>query len=129
MIGGSYGGAIQMATAAVDHRVDALVPLITWNDLAYSLDPNNADQEQGVTGPVPGAYKYQWTNGFFLHRRGAGAARTRTSTRPRTGGAGCLHFVAPACDTKRLLDSGSYPADRHRDDAPPTPAASPRSRI
>src|SRR5436190_343025 len=34
MIGGSYGGAIQMATASVDHRVDALVPLITWNDLA-----------------------------------------------------------------------------------------------
>ncbi|MFJ9407962.1 alpha/beta fold hydrolase [Streptomyces sp. NPDC101393] len=110
MIGGSYGGAIQMATAAVDHRVDALVPLITWNDLAYSLDPNNADQEQGVSGPVPGAYKYQWTNGFFLLGEAQGLLHPNIA-RPRAGGPGCLHFVAPACDTKRLLDSGSYPAD------------------
>src|SRR5690348_17530663 len=28
-------------TAARDARVDTLVPLITWNDLRYSLAPNN----------------------------------------------------------------------------------------
>src|SRR5690242_5358675 len=39
MIGGSYGGGIQFATAAVDSRLDTIVPLITWNDLSYSLDP------------------------------------------------------------------------------------------
>ncbi|MFJ9848002.1 CocE/NonD family hydrolase [Streptomyces sp. NPDC101150] len=111
MIGGSYGGAIQMATASVDHRVDALVPLITWNDLSYSLDPNNAGRTQGVSGPVPGAYKYQWTNGFFLIGEAQGLLNPSLDP-SRWGGAGCLHFVAPACETKRLLDSRTYPADR-----------------
>jgi putative CocE/NonD family hydrolase len=111
MIGGSYGGAIQMATASVDHRVDALVPLITWNDLAYSLDPNNAGQTQGVSGPVPGAYKHEWTNGFFLIGEAQGLLHPNID-RSRAGGAGCLHFVEQACETKRLLDSGKYPADK-----------------
>nr|AAT34971.1 ABC transporter [Streptomyces tubercidicus] len=114
MIGGSYGGAIQLATAAVDHRVDALVPLITWNDLSYSLDPNNADRARGVGGPLPGAYKWQWTNGFFLIGEAQGLLHPNLDP-SRTGGAGCLHFVARACDTKRLLDSGSYPAARTRE--------------
>lgn len=113
MIGGSYGGAIQMATAAVDHRVDALVPLITWNDLSYSLDPNNAARANGVSGPVPGAYKYQWTNGFFLIGEAQGLLHPGLDS-SRAGGAWCLHFVAPACRTKRLLDSRAYPADETR---------------
>jgi ABC-2 type transport system ATP-binding protein len=37
--GGSYAGGIQLATAAFDHRVDAIVPDITWHDLRYSLSP------------------------------------------------------------------------------------------
>jgi ABC-2 type transport system ATP-binding protein len=37
--GGSYAGGIQLATAAFDKRVDAIVPDITWNDLRYSLFP------------------------------------------------------------------------------------------
>lgn len=109
MIGGSYGGAIQMATAAVDHRVDALVPLITWNDLAYSLDPNNAGRTHGVSRALPGAYKWQWTNGFFLLGESQGLIHPNLD-RSRAGGAGCLHFVERACATKRLLDSGRYPA-------------------
>ena len=56
MIGGSYGGQIQFATAAIDSRVDTLVPLITWNDLRYSLAPNNTSFTSGVTyaGSNPG---------------------------------------------------------------------------
>ncbi|MFF4290286.1 CocE/NonD family hydrolase [Streptomyces sp. NPDC001633] len=111
MIGGSYGGAIQLATAAVDHRVDALVPLITWHDLSYSLDPNNAGRRPGAGGPVPGAYKWQWTNGFFLIGEAQGLLHPGIDP-SRTGSAGCLHFVARACGTKRLLDSGKYPAAR-----------------
>ncbi|MFG2287223.1 CocE/NonD family hydrolase [Streptomyces sp. NPDC048595] len=114
MIGGSYGGAIQMATAAVDHRVDALVPLITWNDLSYSLDPNNAGRTEGVGGQLPGAYKWQWTNGFFLLGESQGLLHPNLDT-SRIGGAGCLHFVERACATKRLLDSGTYPAEQTRD--------------
>src|SRR4029077_18190640 len=41
MIGGSYGGQIQFAVAGVDPRLDTIIPIITWNDLSYSLAPNN----------------------------------------------------------------------------------------
>ncbi|MFF3605987.1 CocE/NonD family hydrolase [Streptomyces sp. NPDC002463] len=103
MIGGSYGGAVQLAAASVDPRIDALVPLITWNDLAYSLAPNAADRA------TPGVFKWQWANGFFLI--GEGQPLLSPSLDPsRINSLGCLHFVTDACDTVRLLDSGSYPA-------------------
>ncbi|MFD7198091.1 CocE/NonD family hydrolase [Streptomyces sp. NPDC059893] len=106
MIGGSYGGAIQLATAAVDHRVDALVPMITWNDLAYSLDPNNAADRS-----VPGAFKWQWTNGFYLI--GEGQPLLEPSLDPsRINKLTCLHFVTDACETIRTLNSGRYPSDK-----------------
>ncbi|MEV8225453.1 CocE/NonD family hydrolase [Streptomyces sp. NPDC079167] len=110
MIGGSYGGAIQMATASADHRVDALVPLITWNDLAYSLAPNAAGASRGVSSDTPGVFKWQWTNGFYL--MGEGQPLLVPSLDPsRFGSLGCLHFAAQACDIIRLLNSGRYPAD------------------
>ncbi|MEV0475690.1 CocE/NonD family hydrolase [Streptomyces prunicolor] len=111
MIGGSYGGAIQLATAAVDHRVDALVPLITWNDLAYSLDPNSLapDNTVGEGGwTVPGAFKWQWANSFYL--TGETQPLTVPSLDPtRINSLTCLHFVTRACAMFRTLNSGSYP--------------------
>ncbi|MFD9031114.1 CocE/NonD family hydrolase [Streptomyces sp. NPDC059567] len=101
MVGGSYGGAIQLATASVDPRLDALVPLITWNDLAYSLAPNGADRA------TPGVFKWQWANGFYL--MGEGQPLLVPSLDPsRVNSLGCLHFVTDACDTVRLLNSGRY---------------------
>jgi ABC-2 type transport system ATP-binding protein len=71
MIGGSYGGQIQFAVAAVDPRLDTIIPLITWNDLSYSLSPNNTDQltgtpagSQAVATRTPGASKLFWAAGF-----------------------------------------------------------------
>ncbi|MFI8519656.1 CocE/NonD family hydrolase [Streptomyces sp. NPDC085481] len=104
MIGGSYGGAIQLATASVDPRLDALVPLITWNDLAYSLAPNAADRA------TPGVFKWQWANGFYL--MGEAQPLLVPSLDPsRINSLSCLHFVTDACETVRLLNSGRYPAD------------------
>lgn len=40
-VGLSYGGGFQTIGSAVDDRFDAIVPLITWYDLRYSLFPNN----------------------------------------------------------------------------------------
>ncbi len=60
MIGGSYGGSIQFAAASVDPRIDTIVPLITWNDLSYSLSPNNTDQTTGVSTATSGAVKLVW---------------------------------------------------------------------
>jgi ABC-2 type transport system ATP-binding protein len=37
MVGASYGGGIQLVTAAIDCRVDALVPQIAWHSLGTSL--------------------------------------------------------------------------------------------
>ncbi|MGW3091440.1 CocE/NonD family hydrolase [Streptomyces sp. NPDC001108] len=111
MIGGSYGGAVQLATASVDHRVDALVPLITWNDLAYALAPNSADARTGVSSDTAGVFKWQWTNGFYL--MGEGQTLLNASLDPsRINNLACLHFATPACDTVRLLNSGSFPVDR-----------------
>ncbi|MEA2125485.1 MAG: hypothetical protein QOI80_2267, partial [Solirubrobacteraceae bacterium] len=60
MIGGSYGGQIQFAVAAVDARLDTIIPQITWNDLSYSLSPNNTDFKTGVTYDTPGVVKIDW---------------------------------------------------------------------
>ncbi len=42
-IGGSYGGGYQLLIHNIDpkHRLDALSPDITWNDLTYSLNPGD----------------------------------------------------------------------------------------
>jgi ABC-2 type transport system ATP-binding protein len=37
MVGGSYGGGIQLVAAEVDCRIDAIVPVISWNSLVTSL--------------------------------------------------------------------------------------------
>jgi ABC-2 type transport system ATP-binding protein len=66
MVGGSYGGQIQFAVASVDPRVDTIVPIITWNDLTYSLGPNNTGQTTGVTTSPPGATKLTWGLGFSV---------------------------------------------------------------
>lgn len=108
MIGGSYGGAVQLATASVDDRVDALVPMITWNDLTYSLVPNNTSLTNGVTPAVPGAYKWQWTNGFYLLGQIQGLKELGTD--PDRASVGCVNFPEEMCRTKRMLDSGRFPA-------------------
>jgi ABC-2 type transport system ATP-binding protein len=50
MIGASYGGGIQLVTAAIDPRVDAITPQISWNSLITSLD--KADTSKGGWGSV-----------------------------------------------------------------------------
>ena len=71
MTGGSYGGQIQFATAGFEKaagasRLDAIIPLITWNDLSYSLAPENSTLPQGtarsgsVSAAGTGVFKYQW---------------------------------------------------------------------
>ncbi|WP_068925220.1 alpha/beta fold hydrolase [Planobispora rosea] len=58
--GGSYGGAIALMAAAHDSRIDAIVPQITWYDLADALFPNATGQ-----GPESGVFKRMWAGLFF----------------------------------------------------------------
>lgn len=83
MVGGSYGGGVQFAAAAVDPRLDTIVPMVTWSDLSYSLAPNNTDQvalgpTTGVGTRTPGTLKLFWGAGFtaFGVLRGVENART-----------------------------------------------------
>jgi hypothetical protein len=108
MIGGSYGGQIQFATAAVDSRVDTLVPLITWNDLRYSLAPNNTSFTSGVTyaNSTPGTEKIGWSGLFF----GVGIVDgLQGAAIDPARNVGCPNFVLQACAAKATLDTLGYP--------------------
>lgn len=65
MIGGSYGGEVQFAAASIDPRIDTIVPIITWNDLAYSLAPNNDTTSLDWSAGPPGVLKWEWASLFF----------------------------------------------------------------
>lgn len=65
MLGASYGGAIQFAAASVDHRIDAIIPIDTWNGLPSALAPNSTAQTAGVTASTPGAAKSVWLARLF----------------------------------------------------------------
>jgi ABC-2 type transport system ATP-binding protein len=69
--GGSYGGALSLLLAGSDRRVDALVPVITYNDLSQALLPNSA-ASTAVTGTPAanvlaedGVFKRSWAGIFF----------------------------------------------------------------
>ncbi|GLY27467.1 alpha/beta fold hydrolase [Kineosporia sp. NBRC 101731] len=55
VVGASYGGALALMLAGTDDRVDAIVPMITWNDLRQALFPQPT--KTGGTG----VFKKQWT--------------------------------------------------------------------
>ena len=94
MIGGSYGGQVQFAVAAVDKRLDTIIPQITWNDLSYSLSPNNTDFTKGVTYGTPGVVKIDWPVLFFGLGTGQGLAASLAD--PSHVGA-CPNFADGVC--------------------------------
>jgi len=59
MMGGSYGGGIQLTT--VDPRIDSIVPSIAWNSLNDSLYPTSV-------------FKTAWANALALALLGSGAS-------------------------------------------------------
>ncbi len=59
-VGGSYGGALSLLLAAYDHRIDAIVPEITWNNLATALLPNAVS-----SNPETGVLKKAWVGVLF----------------------------------------------------------------
>src|SRR6266851_8874464 len=68
--GASYGGAIALLAAGYDARIDAVVPEITWNNLAAALFPNAAGGS-----PADGVFKKQWAGLLFTQgSAGFGAA-------------------------------------------------------
>ena len=107
MIGGSYGGQVQFAAAAVDPRIDALIPVITWNDLAYALAPNNTSFTRGVTYATPGTEKVGWTSLFFGAGIVAGVQGARYDPSRVVGP--CPNFADDVCRAKATMDVLGYP--------------------
>lgn len=113
MIGGSYGGGVQFAAAADDPRIDALVPEITWNDLAYALAPNNAGlQGDTLQSSVPGIVKANPTvvagqpSGWLNLLWYSGTTSVRTAPLPASS---CPNFDASMCAIHDQLVSEGYP--------------------
>jgi ABC-2 type transport system ATP-binding protein len=104
MVGGSYGGQIQFAIADKDPRLDAIVPIITWSDLSYSLAPNDSGTVHGVTysEKAPGTEKMDWVNLFFALGVADGVEGAQVDP---SRDAGCANFLTPACKAKAELDA------------------------
>src|SRR6185295_6868989 len=68
VVGGSYGGGLALMLAGYDQRGDAIVPMITWNDLAKSFLPEATGKD-----PAQGVFKRQWAGLFFGRGSTAGS--------------------------------------------------------
>ncbi|HEX7660383.1 MAG TPA: alpha/beta fold hydrolase [Pseudonocardiaceae bacterium] len=96
--GGSYGGALSLMVAGLDHRVDAIAPVITYNDLSQALVPNNATTGSvGTSTPAVaadgpnGVFKRTWAGLLF----GVGASGPTTD--PPSAASVCGRFIAEVC--------------------------------
>ena len=74
VVGGSYGGGLALLLAGYDRRVDAIVPMIAWNDLARSFLPESTGRP-----PVAGVFKREWAGLFFGSATGGPGAQTGLS--------------------------------------------------
>ncbi|MFC5993079.1 alpha/beta fold hydrolase [Pseudonocardia hispaniensis] len=99
--GGSYGGALALLLAGYDRRIDALAPVITWNDLGQALFPEAAaatapppdTPARGTFGP-DGVFKRGWAGYLFAAgATGSPAGRSGTEATPLT----CGRFTATVC--------------------------------
>ncbi len=109
MVGGSYGGQIQFAIAGIDPRVDTIVPYITWNDLSYSLAPNNTSLSKGVSYETPGVEKFGWVSLFFALGQAEGAKHADADPSRLVGL--CPNFDDRACTAKAQMDATGAPND------------------
>jgi predicted acyl esterase len=125
MTGGSYGGQIQFAAAGFEaaagtNRLDAIVPLITWNDLSYSLAPDNSGLPQGtatsgsVSSSGTGVFKYQWASLFTTVGVGDGAADAAALLDPANAPNlrdNCGNFEPEVCQALAEVSTLGYPSE------------------
>jgi ABC-2 type transport system ATP-binding protein len=64
-VGGSYGGGFSLLLAGYDKRIDAIVPMITWNDLSKAFLPSSTGGSA-----ADGVFKKAWA-GLFFGRSGS----------------------------------------------------------
>ena len=125
--GGSYGGALSLMLAGTDPRIDAAVPLITWNDLNQALFPNAQATPADLQAPTPaaavgvddGVWKKLWassliasvTLGTTLSPTGVAQGDSGDSGFVRRGGTSTTSAAAPDAATDTTADpSAGQPA-------------------
>ncbi|MEV6600588.1 alpha/beta fold hydrolase [Actinoplanes sp. NPDC051346] len=111
VVGGSYGGALALLLAGQDPRVDAIVPLITWNDLGTAFFPQSA----GVADP--GVFKKSWAGLFFGNASAPESSRTGSLLPPQAeaatgkGDPACGRFAADVCAAYLNMATTGTPDD------------------
>jgi predicted acyl esterase len=127
MTGGSYGGQIQFATAGFErghgtNRLDAIIPLITWNDLSYSLAPENSSLPGGtansgsVTPRNTGVFKWEWSALFTTLGVVNGVQDLVSPNDPAAWQKfvteGCANFDKPVCQALLEVATLGYPSQQ-----------------
>ncbi|RZU33131.1 CocE/NonD family hydrolase [Blastococcus saxobsidens] len=128
MIGGSYGGQIQFATAGFERaagtdRLDAIIPQITWNDLSYSLAPENSSlpgstaRSGSVSASGTGVFKYQWAALFTTLGVVNGAQDLQALADPdaftrffEQAAGNCANFEPQVCQALAEVATVGYPS-------------------
>ncbi len=103
-IGGSYGGGIQLPLAAHDKRIRASVVGRTWDNLIYSLDPNNRvvpGDKTGLTHSLnpQGVFKQEWTSLFYA----------LGNSQPASGGGSCPETKQASGDPEEIAGAPGCP--------------------
>ena len=103
-IGGSYGGGIQLPLAAADRRIRTSIVGRTWDDLGYSLDPNNRVVPGDPTGlshslNPQGVFKQEWTSLFYA----------LGNSQPASGNGGCPEAKVASGDPEEIAAATSCP--------------------
>jgi ABC-2 type transport system ATP-binding protein len=96
VVGGSYGGGLALLLAAADDRVDAIVPQITWHNLADAFFPDAAGH-----GAEAGVFKRNWAGLFFGSGSGLDAATLLgqgNDAAPPPTDVQCGRFTREICD-------------------------------
>ncbi|WP_433344956.1 alpha/beta fold hydrolase [Micromonospora sp. CA-111912] len=108
VVGGSYGGGLALLLAAQDQRVDAIVPMITWNDLSRAFLPESTGKDA-----TSGVFKKGWAGIFFGGGGNAGsgpAGLSGTSAAEPEGAPASAGPPSPAPGSGPGTGSGRTPA-------------------
>jgi ABC-2 type transport system ATP-binding protein len=126
--GASYGGALALLLAGTDKRVDAIAPVITYNDLAQGLVPNAAAvNPPSASTPAAGAFsadgvfKKSWAGIFFSAGSGGATAGSPNNDAPEAGQATTETGQAAGTGAVATPPTAPQPGDPGRQHPAPDP--------